>query len=617
MSQTDLPKNILNEILNIFSISIDRTAEGLIFSSMKLKQKKASLVKQFPKINFLEQKKGISYETNSLYESFIVKLTIYIERKNEIYFDFSIVILYFQRIINYLKELNESNIDIVEDDLVKIFFYLLFLFLDSHCIQTDPGEEKYDLDETFFKGTFIELTEKYGIKKPYEDSEEIKNYIDKHKKIMIEKISSIINITFQKMIYRLREKCKKTDDLIINMTTDVSNILYAFDKSEVGLSDDLINKIRNFYSKEEYLILANYFSETEYEDLKEHIDRKFLETIKEKYSPFEFNYKNIQNTTSACNHKKNLDDYIEMRNKFYKRMKYSSLHEILKYNLNDEINIFALSNYYASTDFGYIQKYIKGIENLDQKNIIQIIKEILNENDFYEFYFSILKSDIIKNFFTSDLITDENVQEFLLLKKKSKDSENFSNAYSEFLKQYDKKSNDYNEFKNLIFLKILPSGDRAYTLRHFKKIIINPVQFFLGEEIKDEINIKKILKGYLMVILLHETEHFLRALDKSNNVFPRTPRNREGGRMFIKYIFGVLSINHINLDQANSIFRNDNWNGKGNLKTIFKEQLEDIEEDNINEFLLNYFKNSISFFSTGSKKLKKKSNSYLDLHFRK
>ena len=154
-------------------------------------------------------------------------------------------------------------------------------------------------------------------------------------------------------------------------------------------------------------------------------------------------------------------------------------------------------------------------------------------------------------------------------------------------------------------------------MRFLKKIVINPVQFFLGKEIKEENDIITILKGYLIVILLHEIEHFLRLLDNSKNVLPRTPRDGEGGRMFIKYIFGVPSINHINSNQAKLILNNDTWKDHENLKKIFIGQLEDFDEENIDDFLLNYFKNSISFFSSRTKNAKLGRHSDLDFHLRK
>ena len=248
---------------------------------------------------------------------------------------------------------------------------------------------------------------------------------------------------------------------------------------------------------------------------------------------------------------------------------------------------------------------------MSNNKIKDIIKEILNENDLYEQYFSILNSDIIKKFFTSHLITNENTNEFYLQNEKSKDSENFTNAYLNFIAKYNKKSDNYRDIKKLIILKILTNGDRAYTLKILKKIVINPVQFYIGKDIKEDMNIKKILKGYLMVILLHETEHFLRALDESKNIFPKTPREKEGGRMFIKYIFDVQSINHINLEQANKIFSNNIWKSHEEIKKIFSGELEDIEEENIDDFLVNYFKNSISFFSSRHKIKKYENNDFL------
>ena len=297
-------------------------------------------------------------------------------------------------------------------------------------------------------------------------------------------------------------------------------------------------------------------------------------------------------------------------------MKYSLLNEIVKNDLNDEINIFAFAMLDSYGDFEIIQRFKKKLENLEQKTIIQFIEDILNDNNFYEQFFKILNSNIIKTFFTSHLLIGTK-EEFQIQNEKSNDSENFSEAYSCFIKQYDKKNDNYTEFKKLLFLKILPSGDRAYTLRYLKKIVINPVQFFLGKEIKETIDIITILKGYLIVILLHEIEHFLRLLDDSENVSPLTPRDKEGGRMFIRYIFGVLSINHINLNQAKLILNNDTWNAHENLKKIFSGQLEDYDEENIDDFLHNYFKSSISFFSSRRKNVKLHGHSELDFHLRK
>ena len=133
--------------------------------------------------------------------------------------------------------------------------------------------------------------------------------------------------------------------------------------------------------------------------------------------------------------------------------------------------------------------------------------------------------------------------------------------------------------------------------------MINPAQFFLGKDINDNDNnkIKIILKGYLMVILLHETEHYFRLLNKNKKVFDFTPRENEGGRLFIKYLFGVYTINHIDEKQANLILNIENWSDHKKIKNIFSGQIEDYEENDINEFILNHFTNSISFFKSTSR----------------
>lgn len=167
------------------------------------------------------------------------------------------------------------------------------------------------------------------------------------------------------------------------------------------------------------------------------------------------------------------------------------------------------------------------------------------------------------------------------------------------------------EFKKLIITKILTSGDRAYTIGTVNKIVINPAQFFFGKLIKDNDDIKIILKGYLLVILLHETKHFFRLLDTNEKVFQFTPREKEGGRLFIKYLFGVESINHINMNQAESLLNINSWKNHKTLKSIFSEQLEDIEENNINDFIINYFSDSISFYST--KHISNKRNKFINI----
>ena len=597
MSTTNIANEILKEILDKLSLIMQKSKGDFEFC-LNIEEK-TKLKEKLSEIDY-KKEKTISYDTNELCIYFIKKFSGFFRQRIFLYFNSYYQILYFKRIINYMKLLIDANINIIEDDIVKVFFILLILFIEDN-LEGGKTKKVIDLDESFFLGTYIELNEKYGLKLPYKDSDEITNYIIYVKNIMNEFILYLIEQTFQDIINILKENGKKDDEIIQKMISKANDILYEKATLKDEISENLINQISDFYSKEENLIFANYISEVEDIYIEKNIDQDFLNKIKQEYLHSEFNYNFKNNISSNEKHLENLDNFINQRNKHYNKMKYTFCKEIIKFNLNKENNIFVLVKFIASNNLLGIKNLQKQIENLNTDKIKNLIKEILNENDFYDKYFSILKCDIIKKFFTSHITTDEKNDEFHLQKEKSKDSENFSDIYFNFIQKYDKKEDNYNEFKKLIILKILTNGDRAYTLKIFKKIIINPSQFYIGEDIKEEINIKAILKGYLMVILLHETEHFFRAFDNSKNYFPKTPREKEGGRMFIKYIFDVQSINHINLEQANKIFCEDIWKSHEEVKKIFSGQLEDVDEENIGDFLLNYFKNSISFYSSRQK----------------
>ena len=411
---------------------------------------------------------------------------------------------------------------------------------------------------------------------------------------------NLVEFTFQNIKDYLQNYGDESDKIIKKMFDQSQSILVAsYYQTKEDLTEDFIEKINDFYSIKEFITFTNYISEKGVEGLENKIDASFLNKIEDKY--FSYNLNLLEEKPSKIiNLKDKLEKYKEFRNINYKRMYLSSLPEVLKWNLNDEIVIFSLANnditHGDPNEFECVQIFKNQLENLEQNKIRKYIEEILNENEFYEYYFFLLNTDIVKKFFTIDLSINDISNEFQLNKEKSQDSEYFDDIYSKFLKNYYKKNENFKEMKNLIILKILSFGDRSYTISALKKIAINPVQFYLGKEINKE-DMKIILKGYILVILLHEIEHFFRLLKESDKIFKDTPREKEGGRLFIKYLFGVETINHINVFHAKNILNKANWKDSKNLKNIFKEQLEDIDEANINEFLSDCFPNSISFYS--------------------
>lgn len=609
MTDFNLEENILKELLNIFSKLIKTSKNNsFLFSETGIEEKDLQyLINKSPKFDVSK----VTFETKSIYQYFLSKIKKFLPKDDFIIIKSYYSFLYFMRTIEYLQILIKSNSNIVEDNTVKLFFFLLFLYFEENYNEKKKfHKKKIFLDESFFKGTFIELNEKYP-KYIYKDSEEIKSYIEICKYKGKKKVKNLIEFTFQNIKEYLQNYGNESDGIIKKMFEQSQSILVASDyQNKEDLTEDFVEKINNFYSIKEFIAFTNYISEKGVEGLEDKIDASFLNKIKDKYFSYKLNYLE-EKPSIIINHKDKLEKYKEFRNIKYKRMFLSSLPEVLKWNLNDEVVIFSLANnditHGDPNEFEYVQIFKNQLENLEQNKTRKCIEEILNENEFYEYYFFLLNSDIIKEFFTSNLSINDIANEFQLNKEKSQDSECFDDIYSKFLKSYNRKNENFKDMKNLIILKILPFGDRAYTISALKKIVVNPVQFFFGKEINKE-DMKIILKGYILVILLHETEHFFRLLNESDKIFNDTPREKEGGRLFIKYLFGVETINHINAFQAKSILNKANWTDSKNLKNIFKDQLEDIDEANINEFLSDCFPNSISFYSMKNYKFKNASS---------
>ena len=79
--------------------------------------------------------------------------------------------------------------------------------------------------------------------------------------------------------------------------------------------------------------------------------------------------------------------------------------------------------------------------------------------------------------------------------------------------------------------------------------------------------------------------HILKYLknEASFNEMPKTPRNREAGKMLINYLFGIPTIKSINLEEAKKINDTKNWNDTSILKKIFHDDSEVLENESISK----------------------------------
>ena len=255
---------------------------------------------------------------------------------------------------------------------------------------------------------------------------------------------------------------------------------------------------------------------------------------------------------------------------------------------NDEILMCSLKNNIdKQKDIEYYKKQINiNIENLEQDKIKSFIEKILDENDFYHIFFSIMKCGIVKTFFTKKIMIKNNngEYEYKLITNENEGSESIKEMYDKFLNLYDKEGDNYKDFKKLFIIKILSKSDRVCLFPELKKIIINPSQFYFSKELNDS-EIEVILKLYLLIILLYETEHFLILL-QDEIFYVDTPR---GDKLFIKYLFGVEIINNIDVSQATKILSIEEWKNHETIKSIFIGQKDSVINTNENPKSISYY----------------------------
>ena len=132
-------------------------------------------------------------------------------------------------------------------------------------------------------------------------------------------------------------------------------------------------------------------------------------------------------------------------------------------------------------------------------------------------------------------------------------------------------------FINLFRLKYLPFGVKAF-VNYNLKIIVNSLYYKFNKHIKENNKIF-IFKAALKILIIHEIMHILKYLKNEVNFndMPKTPREREAGKMLINYLFGIPTIKSINLDEAKKINDIENWNDINLLKKIFINENQPIE----------------------------------------
>ena len=288
------------------------------------------------------------------------------------------------------------------------------------------------------------------------------------------------------------------------------------------------------------------------------------------------------------NYENKYEEYI-YRNFTYNRvlnLEKDNIYNILIFKESKKIkqdkNITNLDDAYIK----YKNKYISFIEDINSIDY-KMFYDIISDKNFHEEIITILKSEPILKYLTKNRDyeevkdNDENRNkksyEFKFAENGEPYVENLSNEYYKLME----KLNDNLFFINLFRLKYLPFGIKAF-VNYNLKIIVNSLYYKFNENIVEN-NKKIIFKAALKILIIHEIMHILKYLKNeiSFNEMPKTPRNREAGKMLINYLFGKPTIKSINLDEAEKINDCNNWKDITKLQKIFPNDNEPIENNSI------------------------------------
>ena len=249
------------------------------------------------------------------------------------------------------------------------------------------------------------------------------------------------------------------------------------------------------------------------------------------------------------------------------------------------------------------KSFIENIRNIEYPISIfneDDIKNVLNDNSFITLINDIMKSPVMKDAYTRIFYYYSTNGEFELEQevfeqKSFKIKNNYINNKSifDYYKEFCDKLDNLN-YTNLFITMSLPESIKAFTFR-FLKIVINYEGIRLNnEQSSNSIIILLLLKAYLVFIVIHELNHFMKRYLNKNQIYDlcKTPiikDYKEGGEQLIKLLFGhILIENSINVEQAQFILEPKNWNKKSVIE--FRNEFKKIKKDSKNDNCIFYLK---------------------------
>ena len=375
---------------------------------------------------------------------------------------------------------------------------------------------------------------------------------------------------------------------------DAKLIYEFFETQKRGNFSDLIEYLQKYYTDK---ALLSKEDREKIDEIKIKSENLTMEELDNNY----INNENFQKHLDVYLQKElSINGYIDKNykegkeNELYKEKKqqiknhlfYSELFKIDLNNINDCIYLLHFQeNLYKESEFyDTDEEFKKLISRRETNDFTENLKKIIEDESFIKDLKEILNQEFVKDYFEKarKFLNEEDEDNydisFIEKEKVIKGQDDFlKDGYDRF-KSFINTKNDF--FSKLFIFKYLPKYRRAFVDPNMR-IIINPIYFELSESL-DEEKRDEIFRAYLLIIILHEIIHLVKFMNEKSISYKnilQTPKRKEGGKMFINYLFKTPMIYSINCKQASIINKPENWNKPELLSDIFKEQKEWFENN--------------------------------------
>lgn len=503
---------------------------------------------------------------------------------NQSLFNNNISFIYFYNFILFMKDIAIKFPKIINESIYKIDLILIVsIFSPNYSISFENGvKDKYGINYETYTILMIELIDL--IKKKYDVFDKIREIEDYEFKypinweFYINQIElKIINFFFFKD-YIIKER--NGNSLLIS---------YLINKNNETDSSEYFNQIGKIYEKFKLDKKVNL------DDINKNLDIVIKDIVQGK--SFDDKKKIVKEILDNINYNDNykiLNEYNLLSNlgilyEFYSLNKNEiQLQLIHCFDLMDNMeNAKNISKFKISYFLEYILNRRKIIQELKTaKDYSKDFLDILNDKEFRNKIKIILRSPVVINYYKNPKYYLGNKSRIIKL---IGDKE-FIEIYDSFVKNFI----DNDLLYERIISKRMPYGIKG-AVTTYLCFILDPYGIDINDNVQDK---KDYLETYLIILILHETNHFSKRSYYMNQPLSvcKTPNNYEGGDSIIHSIFSEEKICIINSELCKEVNNLDNWNSKipediKKFKKSLKTIIENLDLDDTNEERLAKMKN--------------------------